>query len=155
VLAPSPEDPERTIKLGVRGETFQQYAGRLITSVIAQYYGIVQGDLVSAQHAFKGLNRKLLDNGDMRAEEKVVIYSWRPLADYVLVGFAVERCADQDCSAWPPGKVFAVLTRLDDSPDVNGILGSIGRWNWVREDPQLPKAPVDWNVRYGKKLWSR
>jgi hypothetical protein len=154
VLSPSPENPERTIELGVRAETFQQYAGRLITSVIAQYYGIVQRDLISAQHAFKGLNRKLLDNGDMKAEEKVVIYSWRPLADYVWSGSPWNGVPIRVVPP-PPGRVFVVLARIDDSPDANGIFGFIGRWNWVREDPQLPKAPVDWNARYGKKLWSR
>ena len=65
VSALSPDDWQRTIKLGVRTDTFQQYAGRGLATVIAQYYGIVQTGLPSAQHAFKGLNRKLLDEEDV------------------------------------------------------------------------------------------
>jgi hypothetical protein len=153
VVAPSPDDWRRTINVGVRTDTFQQYAGRGLATVIAQYYGIVQSGLFSAQHAFKGLNRKLLDEEDVQAEEKIVIYSWRPLADYVWQGSSSNGVPVRVVPP-PRGKVFVVLVRIDP-PDEHGIEGSIERWNWIREDSKTPKAPVDWDARYGTRLWSR
>jgi hypothetical protein len=153
VAAPSPTDWQRTIRLGVRIDTFRQYAGRGLATVIAQYYGIVQSGLLSSQHVFKGLNRKLLDDEDVEAEEKVVVYSWRPLADYLWSG-SLHNGMPIRIVPPPSGKVFVALARIDPA-DEDGIEGSIGRWNWVREDPRLPGSPVDWNARYGIKLWSR
>jgi hypothetical protein len=153
VIAPSPFDWQRTIKLGVLSETFQQYAGHGIGTVIAQYYGIVQKGLLVAQHAFKGLNRKLLDDEDVQAEEKIIIYSWRPLADYLWSGSRSDGNPIRVVPP-PPARVFVVLARIDTA-DQHGVEGSIERWNWIREDPKLPKAPVDWQERYGTKLWSR
>jgi hypothetical protein len=121
--------------------------------VIAQYYGIVQTGLLSAQHAFRGLNRKLLDEEDVKAEEKIVVYSWRPLADYVWRGSPADGMPVRVVPP-PPGKVFVVLARMDP-PDEHGIEGSIERWNWIREDSKLPKAPVDCDARYRTRLWSR
>jgi hypothetical protein len=153
IAAWSPDDSRRTIRLGVRTDTFQQYAGRGLATVIAQYYGIVQSGLLSAQHAFKGVNRKLLDEEDLQAEGKIVIYSWRPLADYVWQGSFSDGAPTRVVPP-PPGKVFVVLARIDPA-DEHGIEGSIERWNWIREDSKLPRAPVDWDARYGTKLWSR
>ena len=153
VTAPSPIDWQRTISLGVRSDTLQQYAGHGIGTVIAQYYGIVQTGLLAAQHAFKGLNRKLLDDDDMQAEERIVVYTWRPPADYLWSGSPFNGTPVRVVPP-PPGKVFVVLVRIDP-PDKDGIEGSIERWNWVREDPRLPGAPVDSNARYGTRLWSK
>ena len=77
VDAPSPTDPQNTVKLGVRNTTFQQYTGRGLFTAIAQYYGIVQGELFSAQHAFRGLSRPLALGEDMDADQSVVVYTWR------------------------------------------------------------------------------
>lgn len=149
--APSPDDRQRTIKLGVRTETFQQYSGRVLAVVIAQYYGNVQPGLFQAQHAFKGLNRKLLDEEDKQAEQEIVVYSWRPLADYVWHGTPQNGMPVRVVPP-PSGKVFVVLARMYPI-DEHGIEGRILRWNWIREDAKLPKAPVEWGLRYGTRLW--
>ncbi len=121
--------------------------------MIAQYYGIVQTGLLAAQHAFKGLNRKLLDEDDIQAEEEMVVYSWRPPADYIWSGSISDGMPVRIVPP-PSGKVFVVLARIDPQ-DENGIEGSIRRWNWVREDSRLPQAPVDWLARYRTNLWSK
>jgi hypothetical protein len=153
VEAFAPEDDgKRIIKLGLRSETLRQYVIRDLRTPIAEYYGIVQDDVPFAQHAFLGLNRPLLDEEDVEAGQEVVVYSWRPVAGYVWSG---SRFDGMPVSVKPPpGKVFVVLARLRP-PDQNGIEGQILRWNWIREDQKLAKAPVDWEKRYGTKLWSR
>ena len=89
----------------------------------------------------------------MQAEEKIVVYSWRPLADYIWSG-STQNGTPLRIVPPPASKVFVVLARIDPQ-DEHGVEGSIRRWNWVREDPRLPGAPVDWVARYGTKLWSK
>lgn len=59
----------------------------------------------------------------------------------------------------PPKRVFVVLVREEKQPNdyegVGSIFGSIEKWNWVKEDPELPSAPIDWQERYETRLWSR
>ncbi len=56
-------------------------------------------------------------------------------------------------------RVFVVLVREERQPNefpgVGSVFGSIEKWNWVKEDPALPHAPIDWGERYATKLWSR
>lgn len=150
VEAPDPEDHHLMVKLGVTTNTFRLHA---TSSAIGQYYGIVQEGIILARHLFRGLNRPLLHEGDMNADQGVIVYTWRPLADYEWAGGRhsgrVERIDPP-----PPNRVFAVLVRLIES-DHHGVVGSVEHWNWIREDPGLPHAPVDWEQRYTKRLWSR
>lgn len=153
VEAPSPLDPRRTVTLGIRRDTFQQYAKRGLLWAIAQYYGIVQDGLLQAHHCFRGLKRRLMLGDDMHADESVLIYTWRPTDDYEWNGTAQDGMP-RPINPAPAGLVFAVLAR-EETPDENGVIGSIEHWNWVREDPNIPHAPVDWRERYGSNLWSR
>lgn len=153
VDAPSPIDPQSTVKLGVRVDTFRQYVKRGQRSAVAQYYGIVQEDLMLARHLFRGLKRPMMHNGNMRADQDVFIYTWRSLVDYEWAG-TPQYGRPQPITSFPPTRVFVVLVR-EEEPDENGVIGSIEHWNWVREDPDLAHAPVNWADRYGKKVWSR
>jgi hypothetical protein len=153
VEAPSPEDHRNTVSLGIRTVRFQEYVKRGLASAIAQYYGIVQDDLMLARHVFRGLRRPLLHNGDMRADKDVLVYTWRSAVDYKWVG-TPQQGHPERMNPPPKDQVFVVLVRVEKAND-HGILGSIERWNWIREDPTLPHAPVDWQQRYGIKLWSR
>jgi len=140
------------VKFGVRQGTFQQYAALSLRTPIAQYYGIVQDGLFQTQHVFRGLNRPLLHDGDMKADETVLVYTWRSPIDWEWAGTPqYGRPLPVDP---PPGRVFVVLVR-EEEPNENDVVGSIERWNWVREDPLLSHAPVGWEQRYGRKLWSR
>ena len=148
----SPEDAKNGVLLGIRNDSFQQYVKRGLASPIAQYYGIVQEDLMLARHLFRGLKRPLMHNGNMQADRNVLVYSWRSVVDYKWVGTPLDGHPERMNP--PPGQVFVVIVREEQSKE-NDILGSIERWNWVREDPQLAHAPVDWQQRYGTHLWSR
>lgn len=138
------------MKLGIRTASFQQYADRSLASAISQYYGIVQDDLMLARHLFRGLKRPLLHGGDQHADQDVLVYSWRSTVDYKWVG-TPQRGHPERMNPPPKDQVFVVLVREEKSNE-HDILGSIERWNWVREDPDLPHAPVEWQERYGETL---
>ncbi len=152
VEAPSPFDPENTVKLGVSNATIQQYRGRGLATAIAQYYGIVQEGLLFARHAFRGLMRPLALGEDMDADQAVVVYTWRSEVDYEWLGSPF----DGHPMVMTPlsGRVFVVLVREDPGRE-QGVHGSIERWNWVNEDPDLAHAPIGYERRYSKKLWSK
>lgn len=152
VGAPSPEDPERAVKFGIRAATFREYQARGLFTAVAQYYGIVQDHMGCARHLFEGLKRPLMLGDDMHADESVFIYTWRYSVDFEWHGsrqdgFPVEMVP-------PAGRVFAVLVRREE-PGESGCLGSIEKWNWIKEDPRVPEAPIGWAQRYEKRLWSR
>jgi len=140
------------VKLGLREESFQQILHHNLNSLIAQYYGMVQDGLLNAMHAFKGLKRPLMLGDDMQADQGVVVYSWRPQFDFFWSGSRFE--GEPIRKTPPPGRVFVVLTREEAQPNEFSVFGSIERWNWIKEDPNLPHAPVEWSERYGTHLWS-
>jgi hypothetical protein len=157
VDARSPQDPVLAVKLGLRRDNFDRVLHHSLPTAVAQYYGIVQHGLFQAVHAFKGLNRPLMHGDDMEADKSILVYSWRPENDYVWIG---SRFDGKVISKTPPsGRVFVVLVREEPEPNkytgVGTIFGSIEKWNWVKEDPTFPHAPVDWQERYTSKLWSR
>src|SRR5690349_9720351 len=84
VEARSPENHLSHIKVGVKQSSFQQYIVDKGQSIkCAQFYGIIQSGLVSAVHAFRGLNRPLMNADDMNADKNIIAYCWRPEFDYV------------------------------------------------------------------------
>lgn len=151
VTALSP-DQEETIRLGVRRDTVRRVVGEKLSTVVAQYYGIVQEGLQNACHLFRGLKRPLFHDGDAEADGNVLIYSWRPKVDYVRAGSPYNGTPRPRSQV--PGRVFVVLVRKADQADYN-VVGDIEHWNWVEEDSELENAPVDWADRYIEKLWSR
>lgn len=151
--ARAPDSSLSAVRLGVRDDIFQQvsHIGRI--TLVAQYYGIIQEGLMDAVHAFRGLNRPLLHAGNAAADDGVIIYSWRPVKDFVwshsqFSGTAIEKLP-------PPKRVFTVLVREEDQPNAYGVFGSVEYWSWVAEDQNFPLAPIDHLERYKKRLWSR
>jgi hypothetical protein len=155
--ARSPENPLSVVKVGVRNDSFEGLVHQHLFTTVAQYYGIVQDGILDAIHAFMGLNRPLMHAGDMEADRNVIVYSWQPKVDYTWAGGRFDGSPTSKTP--PPNRVFVVLVRQDNNPEsypgFGSIFGSIERWNWVMEDPDLPLAPVDWQNRYKQKLWSR
>lgn len=88
----------------------------------------------------------------MDVDERVVVYTWRSL--FAVTWVAGQFSGDIMRRAAPPGVVFVVLVREEEANEA-GIYGSLERWNWIEEDPELPQAPVAWATRYGRRLWSR
>ena len=152
VPAPSPTNPESLIQLGVRHETFQRNVRLKLSTVIAQYYGIVKDGLVVAEHLFRGVMRPMMREQDTHADESVLIYAWRPASDYEWEGDPFR--GRLRALAPPPDRVFVVLVR-ELQIQGGSVSGEIEWWNWVKEDPELKHAPIDYSVRYRQKLWSR
>jgi hypothetical protein len=152
IEAPSAVDPTANVKLGVRAETFRQYRARGLATAIAQYYGIVQDGMACTRHLFVGLNRPLMLAEDMEADRSVMVYTWRSPVDFEWHGSQFDGYLVHMVPL--PGRVFAVLVRQEE-PNDYGMFGSIVKWNWIKEDPKLPGAPMAWDQRYSKKLWSR
>ena len=151
--APGPHDASSTINVGIPYTTFQRLARHKLATMIAQYYGIVQDGLTNTTHLFQGLKRPLLVGDNMRGDEGVLVYSWRPAVDFIWLG---DRNDGNPRQMQPPGgRVFVVLVRDDTPADAHGVSGTIEHWNWVHEDPGLPGAPVNWEQRYSRKVWSR
>lgn len=155
--ARAPDNPLSVVTLGLRQDSFEQVLHHNLFTAVAQYYGIVQDGLLNAVHLFKGLKRPLMHGDDKEADKSVLVYSWCPTADCVwspsrFDGNVILRPP-------PPARVFVVLVREEKQPNeyagIEPILGSIEKWNWVKEDNMLRQAPVDWEQRYGEKLWSR
>jgi hypothetical protein len=153
----APSNPDLLVRLGVRETCFQQLSKYGLATTIAQYYGLVQDGLLEAVHLFEGIKRPLMHGDDKNADKAVLVYSWRPEVDFEWdgsqqEGWPVERIP-------PLGRVFVVLVRPEPDPKeysgVGKVLGSIDKWNWVKEDPNLAGAPVDWAERYDRKVWSR
>ena len=153
IEAPSPQNPGNMVRLGVRQDAFLRRVRRIRTTLIAQYYGIIQDGLVIAAHAFRGLKRPLSHGSDMNADEDVLIYAWRPEFDYEWIGNPHD--GQEYRHDPPPGRVFVALVREEPQPNEFNVAGSVEHWNWVSEDSGLKQAPIDWEKRYQKKLWSR
>ena len=153
IEAPSPQNPATMVRLGIRQDTFQRQVARVRTTVIAQYYGIIQDGLVVAAHAFQGVKRPLSHGGNMDADQSVLIYAWRPRYDYEWVGNPHD--GQEYRRDPPPGRVFVVLVREEPQPNEFHVVGTVEHWNWVLEDSDLKQAPINWQQRYQKLLWSR
>lgn len=153
----APSNPDVLIKLGVREASFQQLSKYALATTIAQYYGLVQDELLSAVHLFEGIKRPLMHGDDKNVDKTVLVYSWCPEVDFEWEGSRFDGSAVRRVP--PPGRAFVVLVRPEpapkDYPEVATIFGSIEKWNWVKEDPNLAGAPVDWAERYDRKSWSR
>jgi hypothetical protein len=123
-----------------------------LATYVAQYYQLIRNEMMDTQHVFRGLERPLMLDGDMDADKSVLIYAWRPKWDYEWEGTPWDG---RPIPKVPPLKrVFVVLVRVEECLEFN-VFGSIEKWNWVMEDSELKDAPVEWNLRYAEKLWSR
>ena len=157
IEARDPLNSALVVKLGLRSDSFQQNVENGLATAIAQYYGIIQDGLLNAIHLFKGLKRPLMHGDDKQADKSVIVYSCKPDTDYVWTGSRFD--GRPIAKTPPPNRVFVVLVREERQPNeyasVGSVFGSIEKWNWVKEDPALPGAPIDWEERYEAKIWSR
>lgn len=56
----------------------------------------------------------------------------------------------------PANRVFCVyISRNEMLVDFPDIYGWLEHGTWIAADPKRPGAPVDWENRYDKALWSR
>lgn len=111
--------------------------------------------MISAQHVFQGLRRDMLVRDDEDAAAKKLAVTWKANRDAVYVGDKNVGGHLEFMDA-PQNRVFAVYVSrnemLEQFPD---IYGWAEHWTWIAAAPDLAGAPVGWDERYDKQLWSR
>lgn len=145
--------PDRFVRAGVSVETFRRMARLSLATAIAQYYGNVQAGFAEAttMHLFRGLERPLMHDGNMQADQDMLIYTWAATLDWEWNW----KTQTPEPRKPPKGKVFKVVVRPYAESDENEVMGVILHWAWDEEDPVLRGAPINWEERYAEKIWSR
>ena len=86
VTAFSPHDRTQSVSFGLGKEFHLQHTRLGLRSAWGQFYGIVRPGMALAQHCFKGLQRPLMRQTDMEADQTVFVYTWKPSHNYEWVG---------------------------------------------------------------------
>ena len=141
-------------QFGLPADTMKEYGRRRQATAIAQFYTLVNNGLIMAKHIFQGVERDLYSDDDIDADKQKLVYTWKPVSDYIWTGGANGH---PDRVKAPEDSIFAVLIspnhkHRDQYPMISGW---IERWNWISEDAYLSEAPINWVDRYNNKLWSR
>ena len=153
-------DPHAILKIGVPKAAIARRAGHGQTWALGQLYGVVATGLINVQHVFQGFRRRMCVEDDMAADELKLAFIWTPRHDARMN----EDGMDFLRVAAPPGAAFFVHvspnTQLTEFPE---IFGWAEHWGWVDLSPApstplsplLSGAPIDWERRYDRRLWSR
>ncbi len=133
--------------------SFQNRNRLALRTEIAQGYGIIVQGMIMARHVFRGLKRGVYDGSDENQGPKKLAYSWRPAYDCLWLG---DKFSGRIERVNPPkDRVFVVIVSPNSAVNVGTPAGWINRWNWVYEDELLKEAPIDWQKRYDRKIWTR
>lgn len=128
-------------------------ASRALSWQLGQMYGVLGTGLIMTRHVFLGLKRDMYVREDKDAAKKKLVATWAAKRDAELVGDG--RDNHLNYVAAPENRVFAVYISpnemLTEYPDIDGWAE---HWAWIAADPDCPGAPIDWNTRYDKKVWS-
>ena len=144
------------VTLGCRAKTIGVSGGHGLRSRIAQFYKIVVPGMIFTGHIFQGLKRPQKKGDDMDADAKNCVYTWKPKRDFWWGGG--KTSGDGYIVEVPPpaGRVFTVIVapnlEMEQWPEIRGWIVD---WAWVRESKELAYAPVEYQDRYAKRLWSQ
>lgn len=151
-------DSSGTVKeaqVGVTHDTVASLKSHGARARFFQLQSIVASELIDAKHIFQGLNRPMFSDGDMAADGNKLVYTWKPRYDYDRDDFDPEKPKKH---YFPKDKTFVVIVspmRDIHRHDYPMIEGWINHWGIVDEDEHLDEAPVDWQNRFKRKLWSK
>ena len=144
-------DVEQTVILGIPMQQVRTRAGRGLRHMLGQMYGIIEPEIITADHIFQGLNRAMCVNGDNKADAEKFAYCWTPKFDYVLFGDRFSPTL-QHRSA-PEKTVFVTLiSPNEDLTNYPDIAGWIEHWSWVDACPQDSSKPIEHDERYSREL---
>ena len=142
------------LTIAVSKDGIKDRADRGLRWQLGQMYGIVGPGLIFAEHVFQGLRRHMYVRMDPNAAASKFALTWGAHRDAQLVGD--EFNPTLEFTDPPPNRVFVVYISpnemLSKFPDV---FGWAEHWAWVAADVRLAGAPVEWNDRYDRKVWSR
>lgn len=139
--------------LGVTKETIKLGATRGMSVYLGQLYGVVAPGLIFTTHLFEGLKRGMLVGDDSNADKHKLVASWAQHQDAYLEGHRNDPTLK--FRDGPKNRVFVVVISrnkmLDEFPQ---IYGWMEHWTWVAADPSEAGAPVDWDTRFDRRIWS-
>jgi hypothetical protein len=145
------DDPHSVRKIGVKKSTFQNDFDHGLTWAIGQFYGVLSTGLISADHIFCGLRRRMSVNGNSHADSNMLIFTWVAHRDAEM-----SREGELTFCAAEVGSIFFVIvsknTDQDTYPD---IYGWAERWGWLPGHSTIKGAPVDFDSRYDTRVWSQ
>ena len=148
------QSPTGVLLIGITNEAIAARARRGLRHLLGQMYGVVGPGMIMAQHVFQGLQRHMYVRDDEEADSEKLAVSWSARRDAILAGDRSDP--NLEYQAAPENRVFVVYVSinrsLDQFPD---IYGWAEHWTWIANDPNLPGAPIDWETRYTRKLWSK
>lgn len=128
-------------------DTFNEMKKRGEGVRLLQFKEIVVPLLIEVLHIFQGLRRPLLLHTDMNGDKEKFVHTFVPIVDFerdIRNGVTVKRFPQK-------GRVFAVI--IGKSSD-SMVSGTIEHWGWVEEANDLRGAPVNWDNRFDRKVWS-
>lgn len=121
---------------------------------LGQLYGVVCPGLIFAQHLFEGLRRDMRVDVDGNAAKLKLAATWVQPRDARLIG---NDQFNMDLEFFPaePDRVFCVyISRNRMLKEFPHIYGWLEHWTWISADPARPGAPIEWETRYDKEIWS-
>lgn len=139
--------------IGVAKKTIEDRLSFGLSVSLGQLYGVVIPGLIFAKHVFQGLKRPMYVGNNPEADGEKLAFAWSATEDARLVGSAQQFGIE----FWPApeGRVFTVYISpnrmLGEFPE---IAGWVEHWTWLPSSPTLADAPIDWETRYERKLWS-
>lgn len=153
-------DPHAVLNIGVPKSAIAKRAGRGQTWALGQMHGVLATGLINTEHIFEGFRRPMFVEDDMSADARKLAFVWTPSHDARMTpdGHGLERVAA------PPNCAFFVhVSPNDQLVEFPEIFGWAEHWGWVdlspaRSPPSSPSvsgAPIDWETRYDRRLWSR
>lgn len=141
------------LTIGIWPPAISARAARGQSWLLGQLYGVVAPGLIFARHVFQGLKREMFVGDNTTAAKDKLALSWDAQRDAEAIGSAHDLKL-RFCDA-PPNRVFVVYVSpnrmLQEFPD---LFGWAEHWTWVGADPSLSGAPVEWDTRYDRKVWS-
>jgi len=141
------------LRIAVYLPTIVGRAERGLSWQLGQMYGVVGTGLIMTRHVFQGLKRDMYVRDDKDAASKKLVATWAASRDAEIVGDRSNPHLNYVPA--PENRVFGVYISpnemLTDYPDIDGWAE---HWAWIAADPDCPGAPIDWNFRYDKKVWS-
>jgi len=159
-LSPEDKDPpegKNIAKFGVPLALLENLRNQRLPTALADFFGNIKNGngLILTEHVFSGLDRGMYHDGDPESDRRMLIYSRKPKFCWRFDTEPGRNRGNLVREDAPHGRVFVVLIQQLETIDDEGVSGIIRRWNWIREAVGLPGAPIEYDDRYYKRLWSR
>jgi hypothetical protein len=145
-------DPHTILRIGVSKKAIENRCQRGQSWALGQMYGVLQPGLIFVEHIFQGFRRPMCVSEDMNADAEKLAFTWKARHDAQMTrgGTDFVRVPPE------PGTVFFVHVSRNAKSGTDGdIFGWAEHWGWVDQSPTLSGAPIDWEIRYDKRIWSK